>query len=79
MSIIAFLIIGILSGWLAGLLFKGRGFGIIGDMLIGIAGSFIGGFLFGLIGVTSHSFLGSIFTALVGALVLLLIINWIKK
>lgn len=78
-SFIVFLVVGIIAGWLAGLIFKGRGFGVIGDMIIGVAGSFIGGFLFRFIGVNSYGFLGSVFTALVGALLLLFIINWFKK
>ncbi|HNR87116.1 MAG TPA: GlsB/YeaQ/YmgE family stress response membrane protein [Spirochaetota bacterium] len=78
-SFIVFLVIGIIAGWLAGLIFKGRGFGLIWDMVIGVAGSFIGGFVFKLIGVGAYGFLGSVFTAVVGALLLLFIINWIKK
>lgn len=78
MSLIAFLIIGCVAGWLAGQLMKGSGFGIIGNMAIGIVGSFIGGFTFRLLGLSSGSFLGSIITATVGAVILLYIVRLTK-
>ena len=78
-SILSILIIGALAGWLAGKLFKGRGFGIIGNIVVGIVGAVIGSILFGLLGVTAGSFIGSLVTATIGALVLLFIVNLIKK
>ena len=78
-SIIAVLIIGALAGWLAGKLYKGRGFGIIGNIVIGIVGAVIGSFLFGLLGVAAGGFIGSLITATIGALVLLFIVNQLKK
>ncbi|MBI1424890.1 MAG: GlsB/YeaQ/YmgE family stress response membrane protein [Gammaproteobacteria bacterium] len=78
-SILMVLIIGALAGWLAGLLMKGRGFGIIGNIVVGIIGAVIGSFLFGLLGVTAGGFIGSVVTATVGALVLLFVVNLIKK
>ena len=78
-SILIILIIGALAGWLAGKLMKGRGFGIIGNIVLGIIGAVIGSFLFGLLGVTAGGFIGSLVTATIGALVLLFIVNLIKK
>ena len=78
-SILIILVIGALAGWLAGKLFKGRGFGIVGNIVVGIIGAVIGSFLFGLLGVTAGSFIGSLVTATIGALVLLFIVNLIKK
>ena len=49
MNIIVFLIVGLVAGWLASVLIRGRGLGIIGDIVIGIAGAFLGGILFNLI------------------------------
>lgn len=79
MNIILFLILGGVAGWLAGLIMKGRGFGILGNIFVGIIGGFLGGFLFGLIGVTSGSMLGSLLMAVVGAVVLLFIVGLLKK
>lgn len=79
-SIFWFLVIGALAGWLAGILTKGRGFGILGNMIVGVVGAVIGGHIIHFVGVsTGHGFVGSLVTALVGALVLLFIINLIQK
>lgn len=74
-----FLIIGLIAGWLAGKITKGSGFGLIGDLVIGVIGAVIGGFLFSLLGLASSGFIGSLITAVVGAIVLLFIVGWIKK
>jgi len=79
MSLIAFLIIGCVAGWLAGQLTKGAGFGIIGNIAIGVVGSFVGGFTFSLLGLHSGSFLGSIVTATVGAVILLYVVRLAKS
>ncbi len=80
MGIIWFLIVGIVAGWLAGVLVKGGGFGLIGDMIIGIIGAFVGGFLFSSLGVSAGGGLvGSIIVATIGAVVLLFVIRLIKK
>lgn len=79
MALIGFLIIGALAGWLAGVLFKGGGFGILANMGIGVAGSFIGGFVFRLLGLTSHSVIGELITATVGALILLAVVRALKR
>ncbi|MCU4674521.1 GlsB/YeaQ/YmgE family stress response membrane protein [Catenovulum sp. 2E275] len=79
MSLITFLIIGALAGWLAGQLTKGQGFGILGNIVIGIVGSIIGGFTFGLLGFSSNNLIGSIIMATVGAIILLYIVRLAKK
>ncbi|MFC1799394.1 GlsB/YeaQ/YmgE family stress response membrane protein [Candidatus Eisenbacteria bacterium] len=79
MGIILYLLIGAVAGWLAGLIMKGRGFGLFGNIIVGIIGGFIGGFLFGVLGFTSAGMIGSLVTALVGAVVLLFIVGLIKK
>lgn len=78
-SLLIFLAIGALVGWLAGTIVKGKGFGVIGNMIVGIVGSVLGGFLFGLIGITAGGLLGSIVMATIGAVILLYIVNLIKK
>ncbi len=79
MSILIFLAIGAVAGWLAGVLMKGGGFGIIGNIIVGIVGALIGGYLFGLLGLSFGGLLGSIITATAGAVFLLFIVKLMKK
>lgn len=78
-SIVLFLIIGAIAGWLAGVVMKGGGFGLIGDILVGVIGAFIGGWLFGVLGIFAGGLVGAVITAFVGACVLLFVIRLIKK
>jgi len=79
-GLIIFLAIGAVAGWLAGRLMKGGGFGLLGDIVVGILGSVAGGYLFGLLGISAGGGLaGSIVTATVGAMVLLFLIRLIKR
>ena len=78
-SLIVFLLIGAIAGWAAGKIMKGRGFGIVGNMVIGIIGAMLGGFLFDLLGISAGGFIGSLVTATVGAVVLIFVIGIIKK
>ncbi|MBU1927917.1 GlsB/YeaQ/YmgE family stress response membrane protein [bacterium] len=79
LSLIIFLTVGALAGWLAGNIMKGRGFGLIGNILVGIAGAVLGGFVFSLLNIITGGFLGSIIMSTIGAVVLLYIINIVKK
>ena len=80
MNFIWFLIVGIIAGWLAGVLVRGGGFGLIGDLVVGVVGAFIGGFLFSLLGLSSNGgLIGSIVVATIGAVVLLVIVRIIKR
>ena len=78
-SIIIFLAIGAVAGWLAGVIMKGGGFGLLGDIVIGIIGAVVGGWLFGFFGITAGGLIGAIITATVGAVVLLFVVRLIKK
>jgi len=79
-SLIWFLIIGAVAGWLAGLVMKGRGFGLLGDIIVGIIGAFLGGWLFGKLGVSFGGGLaGSLIVAFLGAVVLLFLVRLIKR
>jgi len=77
-SIIIMIIVGLSAGYLSGLLWKGRGFGFTGNLLLGICGALIGGFLFSLVGFSIHGLLAQIISALAGALILLWIISRIR-
>jgi uncharacterized membrane protein YeaQ/YmgE (transglycosylase-associated protein family) len=79
MSLIGFLIIGLVAGWLAGQIMKGRGAGLIVNLVVGVIGAYIGGFLFTLIGLSAHGFIGSLITATIGAIALLFLIGVLKK
>lgn len=75
-----FLLIGAAAGWLAGLLMKGRGFGVIGNILVGVVGAVLGGWLFRTLGFwPGGGLVGSLFTAFVGAVVLLFVISLIRR
>ncbi len=74
-----FLFIGGLIGWLAGLITRGRGFGLIGDIVIGIVGAMLGGWMAGAMGLYTSSSVGAFLVALVGAVVLVGLTRFIKR
>ena len=80
MGIILWIVIGIIAGWAAGKIMKGKGFGLIGDLIVGVVGAFLGGWLFGLLHISiGGGIIGSLITAVIGALVLLFVLRLIFK
>jgi uncharacterized membrane protein YeaQ/YmgE (transglycosylase-associated protein family) len=80
MSFLWFLVVGLVAGWLAGMLVKGGGFGLIGDLVVGVIGAFLGGWLFSTLGASAGGgLLGSIIVATVGAIVLLFLVRLVKR
>jgi uncharacterized membrane protein YeaQ/YmgE (transglycosylase-associated protein family) len=79
MGILYFLLIGAISGWLAGQLWKGSGFGLIGNIIIGIIGGFFGGWLAGKFAIGGGGLLWQIIISAVGAWILLFLISLFKK
>ena len=79
MNFLWFLIIGAFAGWLAGQIMKGSGFGLLGNLIVGVIGGVLGGMLFGLLGIAGSGLIGSLVTATVGAVVLLWIVAKFKK
>jgi uncharacterized membrane protein YeaQ/YmgE (transglycosylase-associated protein family) len=73
------IVIGILAGFLAGKFVRGSGMGILMDFIVGIIGSILGGWLFGLINLVAYGLLGRLFTAFVGAVLLLWLVRKIKR
>ena len=74
-----FLALGLIAGWLAGKIIGGGGLGLVGDLVVGVVGSFIGGYLFGILGMpNTYGTLGEIGMATVGAILLLWIVRLIK-
>ncbi|MFA7555179.1 MAG: GlsB/YeaQ/YmgE family stress response membrane protein [Spongiibacteraceae bacterium] len=78
-ELIIFLAIGAVAGWLAGALMKGGGFGLLGNIVVGIVGAVVGGFVFGLLGISAGGLIGSIITATAGAVILIFIVRLIKR
>lgn len=78
-ALIWFLLIGLIAGWLASMVMRGGGYGIVGDMIVGVIGALLGGWLFGLIGIHAGGLIGAIITAFVGAVVLLAILRAIRR
>jgi uncharacterized membrane protein YeaQ/YmgE (transglycosylase-associated protein family) len=73
-GILAWIVVGLLAGWLAGLITRAEGFGCFGNIVIGLLGAAIGGLLFSLFGITDRAgFWGSVAVATLGAVVLLAI------
>ena len=80
MNVLWFLLVGVIAGWLAGVLIKGGGFGLIGDLVVGIIGALIGGLFFsGLAGFAGGGLLGSILVATLGAVLLLVVLRVLKR
>jgi uncharacterized membrane protein YeaQ/YmgE (transglycosylase-associated protein family) len=78
-GLIEAIVIGLIAGWLAGKVMKGRGYGVPMDILLGIAGGVIGRFVFGLLGLSSWNLIGSIIVSFVGAVILIWLVRQLKK
>ena len=81
-TLIVTLVIGAIAGWLAGVIVQGSGFGLVGDILVGIAGALVASFLFPALGIgftIVGGILGAIITAALGAIILLLIVGLIRR
>ena len=80
-SLVIFLLVGLIAGWLAGKLIRGGGYGLLGDMVIGVLGAIIGGFLLPKVGLghlITVPILNAIVVATIGAVILLLALRIIK-
>ncbi len=80
MEFVWFILIGIAAGWLAGQIMKGGGFGVVGDLVVGVVGALLGGWLFGALGVwPGGGLIGSLVVATIGAIILLFLLRLIRK
>jgi uncharacterized membrane protein YeaQ/YmgE (transglycosylase-associated protein family) len=79
MHILLWIISGIVAGWLTGLVMKGRGYGLLGNLVIGLLGGIIGGWLFSLFGLAARGWLGEIVVALIGGVVLVAIARFLRR
>ena len=79
-SLIVFLLIGAIAGWLAGVIVKGFGFGLIGNIVVGIVGAFIAGWLLPKLGINiGTGIIAAIINAVIGAVILLVIVKLVKR
>ncbi len=75
-SLVWWLIVGLIAGFLASVVMRGGGYGMVGDIIVGLIGAFIGGWLFSLVGVSSGGgLLGSIIVAFIGACILIFLLR----
>lgn len=79
MSILIWIISGIVAGWLAGLIVSGGGFGLIGDLIVGLIGGVIGGWLAGVMGLQASSWFGQILVAALGGVVFVVVLRAIRR
>jgi uncharacterized membrane protein YeaQ/YmgE (transglycosylase-associated protein family) len=79
-ALIIFLVIGAIAGWLAGTLVKGSGFGLVGDIIVGIIGAVVAGLLFPRIGLSlGGGIVGEIISAVIGAVIVLVVVRFFKR
>ena len=79
-TLLVFLIVGAVAGWLAGVIVRGVGFGLVGNIIVGIVGAFLAGWLLPMLGIAiGGGIVAAIINALIGAVILLVIIGFIKR
>jgi len=79
MQILIWIVSGIIAGWLTGLIMRGRGFGLVADLIVGLLGGLVGGFLARAFGLAPTSWIGQILVAVVGGIVLVAVIRALRK
>lgn len=79
MEILWSILIGIAAGWIAGMLTKVRGIGLVGYLIIGVLGAVLGGWILGLVGFATVTLVGRLVSATIGALVLIMIVKWLRR
>jgi uncharacterized membrane protein YeaQ/YmgE (transglycosylase-associated protein family) len=78
-ALLLFLFLGLAAGWIASALVRGGGLGLVGNLVVGVVGALIGGHILKVFGLTAGGLFGSLFTAVLGAVVLLFLIRLIKR
>jgi uncharacterized membrane protein YeaQ/YmgE (transglycosylase-associated protein family) len=80
MGFLAWIVVGLIAGWLAGQVMKGGGYGTVADIILGLVGGLLGGWIFGKLGISAGSgMIGSIIVAFVGAVILVGITRLLKR
>ena len=79
-SLIIFVVIGVVAGWLAGQVMRGGGFGLVGDLIVGVVGAVIAGWLFPMLGVSlGGGIVAAIISSAIGAIILLAIVRLVRR
>lgn len=78
-SLLYWIVIGVVAGWLTGKLMRGAGYGILMDLILGLVGAVIGGWIFGFLGIPAYGLVGGIASATVGAVVLVAIAHTFSR
>jgi uncharacterized membrane protein YeaQ/YmgE (transglycosylase-associated protein family) len=78
-AILVWLITGVIAGWLTGLVMRGRGYGLVGDLVLGLVGGVIGGWLFSLLGLFARGWVGQIVVAFFGGVVLVALVRFLRR
>ncbi len=79
MYLLIWIISGIVAGWLTGLVMRGHGFGLIGDLVVGLIGGIIGGWVAGMLGIVTTGWIGHILVAAAGGIILVAIIRALRR
>jgi uncharacterized membrane protein YeaQ/YmgE (transglycosylase-associated protein family) len=79
MAFLWFILIGLIAGWLAGQIMKGGGYGVVGDIVVGVIGALLGGWLCGQLGLFAGGLVGSLLIATLGAIVFIFLVRLIKR
>lgn len=79
MNLIYFIIIGAIAGWIGGKLMRGEGFGLIGNIVVGIVGAVLGGWLFEQMDISTSGLAGAIASSVVGAVLFLFLVGLLKR
>jgi uncharacterized membrane protein YeaQ/YmgE (transglycosylase-associated protein family) len=78
-GILLWIVVGVVAGWLAGVVMKGSGYGLIGDLILGLIGSLVGGFLFSIFGAGAGGLVGSILVSFIGACILIFVVRFFRR
>lgn len=78
-QVVWYLVIGIIAGWLAGQVSRGGGFGLWGDLIVGVIGALVGGFVFSMLGISAYGTIGAIITSTIGAILFLWVLRLFGK
>lgn len=79
MTYLIFLFVGLIAGWIASILAKGSGYGILINLILGVIGSFVGGTIFSVFGIQLNGFFGLLISSIVGAVVIIWLVNLLAK
>ena len=79
MNILIWIIVGLVAGWLASLIVKGHGMGLVGNLVIGLLGGVVGGWVFGFLGLGATGIVGQILVSAVGAVILIVVVRALRR